>query len=94
MPRTPATLRARAIGEVRDWSYANGREAHDIIALYLDPVGRGRAPALQLVKSSDSGSYINPGDQLDYTYTLTNTGNVTLGGPFTIQGRWSPDGTE
>ena len=39
---------------------------------------------LALDKSSIDGPYDTVGEVLHYTYTLTNTGNVTLGGPFDI----------
>jgi uncharacterized repeat protein (TIGR01451 family) len=49
------------------------------------------APALQLSKTTQSAPFDHPGQELDYTYTLTNTGNVTLGGPFAIQDDRSTD---
>ena len=36
------------------------------------------APALSLVKSTTTASFTAAGDTIDYTYTLKNTGNVTL----------------
>ncbi len=42
------------------------------------------APALSLTKSASPASYDHVGQQIDYTYVLTNSGNVTLDGPFTI----------
>jgi uncharacterized repeat protein (TIGR01451 family) len=43
-----------------------------------------RSPALNLVKSANPTIYFMVGNTITYTYTLKNTGNVTLHGPFTI----------
>ncbi len=40
-------------------------------------------PALTLAKSADPASY-SGGQEVTYTYTLTNSGDVPLSGPFTI----------
>jgi uncharacterized repeat protein (TIGR01451 family) len=41
-------------------------------------------PALTLDKSADVASYDSPGDVINYSYDLTNSGNVTLPQPFTV----------
>jgi fimbrial isopeptide formation D2 family protein/uncharacterized repeat protein (TIGR01451 family) len=41
-------------------------------------------PALSLVKTADPLTYDEVGDVVDYTYELTNTGNVTLDAPYTV----------
>ena len=40
--------------------------------------------ALTLVKSATPGTYDSIDDVISYSYLITNTGNVTLDGPFTI----------
>ncbi|HEY3044376.1 MAG TPA: kelch repeat-containing protein, partial [Vicinamibacterales bacterium] len=40
--------------------------------------------ALTLDKSADVASYDSPGDVINYSYDLTNSGNVTLPQPFTV----------
>ena len=37
-----------------------------------------RTPGIQLGKSAFPTDYAEPGEAIDYTYTVTNTGNVTL----------------
>jgi uncharacterized repeat protein (TIGR01451 family) len=42
------------------------------------------SPGLTLAKASDVATFTVAGDQIVYTYTLTNTGNVPLTAPFTV----------
>jgi hypothetical protein len=42
-------------------------------------------PALTLVKAAEESSFSQVGDLIHYSYTLTNSGNVPLVGPFTIE---------
>src|ERR1051326_45580 len=41
-------------------------------------------PALTLAKSGGPATYSSVGTQISYTYTVTNSGNVTVAGPFTV----------
>ena len=43
-------------------------------------------PGLDLAATSDRNWYAEQGDRINFTYTLTNTGNVPLAGPFQING--------
>ena len=43
-----------------------------------------QTPSLDLDKTTTSTTYDSVGDTLAYSYLLTNTGNVTLAGPFTV----------
>lgn len=43
-----------------------------------------QSPALTIVKMASPTSYQSAGDMISYSYTLSNSGNVTLVGPFTV----------
>jgi hypothetical protein len=43
-----------------------------------------QSPALSLDKIAITATYDSVGDVIEYTYVVTNTGNVTLEGPFTV----------
>jgi uncharacterized repeat protein (TIGR01451 family) len=42
------------------------------------------APALSIVKTADPTTYSQVGDEISYSYLVTNTGNVTINGPITV----------
>ncbi len=52
-----------------------------------------QTPALTIVKSVTETSYANAGDVLHYSYLVTNSGNVTLDGPFSVTDDQSIDET-
>jgi N-acetylglucosamine-6-sulfatase len=58
---------------------------------------KGQGPGITLAKTADRQTYSSVGEQITYTYTLTNTGQTTLAGPFTVtddrQGTISPCGS-
>jgi uncharacterized repeat protein (TIGR01451 family) len=47
-------------------------------------VNANQTPALHLVKATTTASYNAAGQTLSYTYTLSNTGNVTLHAPYAV----------
>lgn len=43
-----------------------------------------QTPSLDLIKAAVTADYDADGDFIDYTYTVTNTGNITLAGPVSV----------
>ena len=43
-----------------------------------------QGPALTIVKTATPATYDSVGDVIGYSFLVTNSGNVTLGGPFTV----------
>jgi hypothetical protein len=41
-------------------------------------------PAMTIVKTASPATYSTAGQVIDYSYLVTNTGNVTIGGPITV----------
>jgi hypothetical protein len=50
-----------------------------------------QSPALTIVKSADPATYDSVGDIIAYSYLVTNSGNVTLVGPFSVTDDKSTD---
>ena len=69
-------------------NHATGSAVFGVTTITSQPaqatVPAARAPALTLVKTALTADYAAVGDVLDYTYTLTNTGNVSLSAPYAV----------
>lgn len=74
-------------GVVNNTATANGTDPGGT-AIVSDPddalVTATQAPALTLDKSTSTPTYDSVGDLIEYSYLVTNNGNVTLAGPITI----------
>ncbi len=73
-------------GEVTNNASATGTPAGGILT---DPTDSATAtatqlPALSLDKTTTTANFDAVGDTITYSYELTNSGNVTLAGPFTV----------
>src|ERR1035437_5070135 len=77
--------------DINAGSVSNTATGHAIlgdVAIDTDPstviVNAVQGPRLDLKKEAKQTTFAQAGDKLDYTYTLTNNGNVSLSGPFTV----------
>jgi plastocyanin len=75
---TLTTLTSTVVATARDRNQT--RTSNDVSVSV--PLARNPALSLQVVASPTTATTLN--DRIAYTYTLTNTGNVTLSPPFTI----------
>jgi hypothetical protein len=73
-------------GSVTNTATACGVYKRDTICTNQDQatVTAEANPSISLTKSANPTTYILVGDVITYSYVITNTGNVTLSGPFTI----------
>jgi uncharacterized repeat protein (TIGR01451 family) len=65
-------------GTAQGLSPANARVSHTSAAVTV--AGPAHAPAISIAKAASTPSFTGPGQPITYTFTVTNTGNVTLTG--------------
>ena len=73
-------------GKVDNSAYANGLLGGTLVAsdAVSETVTADQLPVLTLVKSASLATYDAVGETISYSYLMTNAGNVTLAGPFTV----------
>jgi uncharacterized repeat protein (TIGR01451 family) len=68
-----------AANQAGNGTYAAASQVSQNVAVGVAPV-----PQLTMVAAAAQPNFAKAGDIIDYTFTLTNTGNVTLDGLFTV----------
>ncbi len=77
---TEADVAAGSVQNTAIASTSDGVSASADFEILLEPL-----PELSLTKSANAASYTEYWELLIYTFTVTNTGNVTINGPFLVQ---------
>jgi uncharacterized repeat protein (TIGR01451 family) len=76
-------------GSIKNTSTASGKDpgsktVNSPISNQVTVTGPEAAPAISIGKTADLKSFNAVGQTITYTYIITNTGNVTLTGPFSV----------
>jgi hypothetical protein len=77
---TQADLDAGSITNIATATSGNGTKSNQATAT----VTGTQTPALTLTKTPNPTTYSAVGQTITYTYKITNSGNITLAGPFSI----------
>src|SRR3989304_5368026 len=85
-PRHPTPQTDLDDGSVTNVAFASGFFGSDPVDSPTDTetVTAIQSPALSIVKTATPATYDSVGDVVDYSYLVTNSGNVTLSGPFSV----------
>jgi uncharacterized repeat protein (TIGR01451 family) len=83
-------------GSVANTAVANGQPPGDTAPISSDPssvtIPQAPAPALTIVKTADTARVTTVGQRITYTFTMTNTGNVSLVKPQVVERTFSGTG--
>ena len=87
------TLADLEAGSITNNVTADGRPAGGTLVPATDKLTvtiTGQRPRLNLVKTASPTTYTKAGDVINYSFVLTNIGNVTINGPFTVSDPLAP----
>ncbi len=67
------------------WTFTSTDPNYSSASGTVDDTIAADQPGLGLIKLSPTHDFVKAGDTIEYTYDLTNTGNVPLSGPFSVE---------